>query len=53
MPTEDAVQRLRLARTEGVGPITWRRLLARFHTAEAALAALLPAASAAMARPAC
>jgi DNA processing protein len=40
MPTEDAIQRLRLARTEGVGPITWRRLLARFHTAEAALAAL-------------
>ncbi|HEX3994678.1 MAG TPA: DNA-processing protein DprA [Acetobacteraceae bacterium] len=40
MPTEDAIQRLRLARTEGVGPITWRRLLARYHTPAAALAAL-------------
>lgn len=40
MPTEDAIQRLRLARSEGVGPITWRRLLARYRTPEAALAAL-------------
>lgn len=40
MPTEDAIQRLRLARTEGVGPITWRRLLARYDTPAAALAAL-------------
>jgi DNA processing protein len=40
MPTEDAIQRLRLARTEGVGPITWRRLLARYRTPSAALAAL-------------
>ena len=32
--------RLRLARTEGVGPITYRRLLRRFRTAEAALDAL-------------
>jgi DNA processing protein len=40
MPTEDAIQRLRLARTEGVGPITWRRLLARYRTPAAALAAL-------------
>jgi len=31
---------LRLARTEGVGPVTYRRLLAQFVTAEAALAAL-------------
>ena len=30
----------RLARTEGVGPIAWRRLLARYHTPAAALAAL-------------
>ena len=40
MPTEDAIQRLRLARSEGVGPITWRRLLARYRTPGAALAAL-------------
>jgi DNA processing protein len=32
--------RLRLARAEGVGPITYRRLLARFGSAEAALDAL-------------
>jgi len=31
---------LRLARTEGVGPITFRQLLRRFETAKAALAAL-------------
>jgi DNA processing protein len=30
----------RLAQTEGVGPITWRRLRARYGSAEAALAAL-------------
>jgi len=40
MPTEDAIQLLRLARTEGVGPITWRRLLARYRVPGAALAAL-------------
>src|SRR5580700_9863502 len=40
MQNEDAIQRLRLARTEGVGPITWRRLLARYRTPTAALAAL-------------
>ena len=32
--------RLRLARTEGVGPVTYRRLLARFGSPEAALDAL-------------
>lgn len=31
---------LRLTRTEGVGPITYRRLLARFSGPEEALAAL-------------
>lgn len=31
---------LRLARAEGVGPIAWRRLLARFGTAAAALGEL-------------
>ena len=35
-----SLARLRLARTEGVGPITYRRLLARFTTPEAALEAL-------------
>ncbi len=37
--TED-VDRLRLARAEGVGPITFRRLLRRYGNAAAALAAL-------------
>jgi DNA processing protein len=34
------VDRLRLIRTESVGPITYRRLMARFETAAEALAAL-------------
>ena len=34
------LDRLRLARTEGVGPVTYRRLLAQFGTAAAALDAL-------------
>ncbi|MGI4955471.1 MAG: DNA-processing protein DprA [Janthinobacterium lividum] len=34
------VDRLRLARTDGVGPVTYRRLLRRFGTAAAALDAL-------------
>jgi DNA processing protein len=40
MPTEDDINRLRLIRTEGVGPITYRRMLDRYSTAAAALAAL-------------
>lgn len=40
MTAATEVARLRLARTEGVGPVTYRRLLARFHTPAAALAAL-------------
>ena len=40
MPTEDDIQRLRLIRTEGVGPVTWRRLVDRYGTAAHALAAL-------------
>lgn len=36
----DALARLRLARTSGVGPILYGRLIERFGTAEAALAAL-------------
>lgn len=34
---ERDVARLRLLRTTGIGPVTWRQLLARFGTAEAAL----------------
>lgn len=37
---DDLVDALRLARAEGVGPIAWRRLLARFGTPSAALAEL-------------
>lgn len=40
MTTTDRIDRLRLARTEGVGPITFRRLIARFGAAAAALDAL-------------
>ncbi len=36
----DHLDRLRLARTDGVGPILYRRLLRRYHTPAAALAAL-------------
>jgi len=39
-PDQEAVARLRLARTEGVGPITYRRLLRRYLSAEAALDAV-------------
>ncbi|HLB98500.1 MAG TPA: DNA-protecting protein DprA, partial [Acetobacteraceae bacterium] len=34
-----AIDCLRLARAEGVGPVTYRRLLVRFGTATAALRA--------------
>jgi DNA processing protein len=37
---DEALDRLRLARTEGVGPITYRRLLQRYGSAAAALDAL-------------
>lgn len=40
MNPPDFVDRLRLCRTEGVGPVTYRRLLRRYSTAEAALDAL-------------
>jgi DNA processing protein len=36
----DRIDHLRLVRSEGVGPITYRRLLARYHTPAAALDAL-------------
>jgi len=36
----DAINRLRLARAEGVGPVTYHRLVARYGSAEAALDAL-------------
>jgi DNA processing protein len=37
---EDLVHRLRLLRTPGIGPVTYRQLIARFGTAAAALAAV-------------
>ncbi len=37
---EDRIARLRLIRTDGIGPITYRQLLARFGTAAAALDAV-------------
>jgi DNA processing protein len=36
----DQIERLRLVRTEGVGPVTYRRLLDRYHSPAAALDAL-------------
>ncbi len=36
----DAVDRLRLIRTRGIGPVAWRHLMARYGTAAAALDAL-------------
>ncbi|HET6306441.1 MAG TPA: DNA-processing protein DprA [Rhodopila sp.] len=36
----DRIDHLRLVRTEGVGPITYRRLIERYRTPKAALAAL-------------
>jgi DNA processing protein len=38
--TDDLVDRLRLVRSPGIGPVTYRHLLSRFGTAEAALAAV-------------
>ena len=43
----ETTDRLRLARTEGVGPVAYRKLMARFGEAGAALAALPGLASAA------
>jgi len=42
----DATDRLRLARAEGVGPVAYRRLIARYGSARAALEALPRLASA-------
>ncbi|HEY0413490.1 MAG TPA: DNA-processing protein DprA [Allosphingosinicella sp.] len=39
-PSEDQIARLRLVRSENVGPITYFQLLARFGSAPAALAAI-------------
>jgi predicted Rossmann fold nucleotide-binding protein DprA/Smf involved in DNA uptake len=36
----DAVSRLRLIRTDSIGPVTYRQLIARFGDAETALKAL-------------
>ena len=38
--SDDLVERIRLARSPGIGPITFRQLLQRFGSASAALAAL-------------
>lgn len=40
MSPADLVERIRLIRSPGVGPVTYRQLLARFGSAEAALAAI-------------
>ena len=40
LTTADATDRLRLARAEGVGPVAYRRLMARYGSATAALDAL-------------
>ncbi len=40
MLPEDAVARLRLIRTDSIGPVTYRQLLARFGSASAAIDAL-------------
>ena len=37
---DNEMDQLRLARSEGVGPVTYRKLLARFGDAASALAAL-------------
>ena len=39
-PSEDQIARLRLIRSENIGPITYFQLLARFGTPQAALAAI-------------
>jgi DNA processing protein len=44
--TAETVDRLRLARAEGVGPVAYRRLMGRYHSAAAALDALLALARA-------
>ena len=36
----DLIDRLRLVRSPGIGPVTYRQLIARFGSAEAALAAV-------------
>lgn len=38
LPEAERLARLRLARTDGVGPVTFRRLLARFGSAARAIA---------------
>jgi len=40
MTPAESLDRLRLARTDGVGPVTYRRLLRRYATAAEALDAL-------------
>jgi len=50
-PDQDDLDRLRLIRTEGVGPVAYRRLLTRYSSASESLAAL-PALAFAGGRPA-
>ena len=38
--SEDLIDRLRLVRSPGIGPVTYRQLIARFGSASAALAAV-------------
>jgi DNA processing protein len=38
--SDDLIDRLRLVRSPGIGPITFRQLIARFGDAAAALAAV-------------
>ena len=40
MPSNDDIDRLRLVRTAGVGPVTYRRLMRRYRSPAAALAAV-------------
>ncbi len=40
MTAADTLDRLRLARTDSIGPVTWRRLMEKFGTARAAIGAL-------------
>ena len=40
MPEAERLARLRLSRTENIGPITFRDLVGRFGTAQAAIDAL-------------
>ena len=40
MPHDDLIERIRLVRSPGIGPVTYRQLIARFGSAGEALAAV-------------